>query len=53
VANTSFWRLLTIGEDFTGGAVDKNPAKAGNMGSFLFQEDSTCLGATKPVWHNY
>jgi len=33
VANTSFWRLLTIGEDFTGGSVDKNPANAGDMGS--------------------
>ena len=40
--------------DFPGGAVVKNPpANAGNMGLSLVLEDPTCLGATKPVSHNY
>ena len=38
---------------FPGGTVDKNPpANAGDMGSIPGLEDSTCLGATKPVHCN-
>ena len=36
---------------FPGGSVVKNPpANAGNIGS---TPDPTCLGAAKPVYHNY
>ena len=36
------------------GPVVKNPpVNAGDMGSIPGPEDSTCLGATKPVCHNY
>ena len=39
---------------FPGGTVDKNPpADAGDMGSIPGLEDSTCLGATKPVHRSY
>ena len=39
---------------FPGGPVDKNPpADAGDMGSIPGLEDSTCLGATKPVHRSY
>ena len=39
---------------FPGGAVVKNPpADAGTRVRSLVQEDSTCLGATKPMSHNY
>ena len=39
---------------FPGGTVDGNPpAHAGDMGSSLVREDSTCCGATKPLGHNY
>ena len=41
-------------KDFPGGPLVKNlPANAGDTGSSLIQEDSTCHGATKPVCHNY
>ena len=41
-------------QDFPGGTVDRNPpANAGDRDSILVQEDSTCLGATKPLPHNY
>ena len=41
-------------QDFLGGRMDRNPpANAGNIGSIPGPEDSTCLGATKPVSHNY
>ena len=40
--------------NFPGGAVDENlPANAGDMGLFLVPEDSTCLGAIKPVSYNH
>ena len=40
--------------DFPGGSVEKNlSASAGDMGSVLVQEASTCLRATKPVHHSY
>ena len=42
--------------DFSGGPVVKNqPANAGDTGSvpYLVWKDSTCLGATKPMHHNY
>ena len=39
---------------FPGGAVDKNlPANARDKGQSLVQEDSTRLGADKPVQHNF
>ena len=39
---------------FPGGSVLKNlPAKAGDTGSILIQEDPTCLGATKTASHNH
>ena len=35
-------------------SVVKNlPANAGDMGRSTVQEDPTCLGAAKPVRHNY
>ena len=38
--------------DFPGGTMDKNPpANAGDTVSI--QEGSTCLGAAKPMGHNY
>ena len=41
-------------QDFPAGTADRNPpANAGDRGSTLVQEDSTCLGATKPMPHNY
>ena len=41
-------------EDFPGDPVVKNPpANAGNMSSIMVQEDATCRGTVKPVWHNY
>ena len=40
--------------DFPGGAVAKNPpVNAGDRVRALVWEDPTCLGATKPVRHNY
>ena len=40
--------------DFPGGPVVKNlPANAEDTGSFLVQEDPTCLEAAKPMCHNY
>ena len=40
--------------DFPRGPVVQNPpAKAGHMGSIPAWEDPTCLGAAKPVHHNY
>ena len=42
------------GQGFPGGSVVKNPpANAGDTVRSLFWEDPTCLGATKPVCHNY
>ena len=39
---------------FPGGTVDRNlPTNAGDTSSILRPGDSTCLGATKPVCHNY
>ena len=39
--------------DFPGGPVVENPhAKAKDMGLILGPGDSTCCGATKPVYHN-
>ena len=41
-------------QDFPRGAVDKNPsANARDTGSIPIQEDCTCCGATKLVYHNY
>ena len=40
--------------DVPAGAVDKNPpATAGDTGSILIWEDSTCHGVSKPEQHNY
>ena len=40
--------------EVTGGPEVKNlPAIAGDKGSSLVLEDSTCLGASKPACHNY
>ena len=40
--------------DFLSCTVNKNlPASAGEAGSILVQEDSSCRGATKPIGHNY
>ena len=40
-------------QDFPGGAVVKNPpANAGDLGSLVW-EDPKCLGATKPMCHNF
>ena len=40
--------------DFLGGPVVENlPTNAGTQVQSLFQEDSTCLGATKLMCHNY
>ena len=51
----SVWQVLNKllrkqnAEDFPGGLVVKNPpANAGDLGSILALEDSTCGGATKP-----
>ena len=42
------------GEGFPDGSVIKNPpAKAGDTGWILIQEDHTCTKATKPARHNY
>ena len=39
---------------FPGGTVNVNlPTDAGDTGLILVWEDSTCLGATKPVLHRY
>ena len=39
---------------FPGGLVVKNsPASAGDVGSILAQEGSTCRGVTKPESHSY
>ena len=41
-------------EGFPGGTVVKNPpTNAGDTVRALVREDPTCLGATKPVRHNY
>ena len=41
-------------EDSLGGPVVKNLcANTGDLGWTHGQEDPTCLGATKPVHHNY
>ena len=41
-------------QDFPGGPVHKNaPANKGTRVQSLVQEDSTCLGANKPMCHNY
>ena len=54
--------LLTIAKhhqdspslDLPGDTLDKNlPVNAGYRGSISVWEDSTCLGATKPMRHNY
>ena len=40
--------------DFPGGTVDRNlPARQETSVQSLVQEDSTCCGAAKPVYHNY
>ena len=38
---------------YPGPAVKKPPANAGDTGSILGPEDSTCCKATKAVHHNY
>ena len=41
-------------QGFPGGSVDKNlPASAGDTGSRLVREDSTCHRPTKPAHHDY
>ena len=51
------WNFIpteTIIEGFPGGPAVKNPpANAGNTGSVLVWEDSTCRGTTKLINHNY
>ena len=45
---------IQITQDFPGGTVVKNPpVNAGDTGSIPGLEDPTCLGAAKPVRHNY
>ena len=40
--------------NFPGGAVVKNlPDNAGDRGSIPCEEDPTCLGAGKPLHHNF
>ena len=56
---TGIWSCLSAELEvhlvgFPGGTVVKNPpATTGDMGSSPGQEDPTCHGATKAVWHNY
>ena len=41
-------------EDFPGGTGDENlPVSAEDTGSIPGLEDSTCHGATKPMYHKY
>ena len=41
-------------QDFPGGPVVKSPpANAETQVQSLVQEDPTCFGATKPLYHNY
>ena len=42
-----------IGGLHTGSVVKKSPANVGDMVQSLIQEDPTCCGATRPVYHNY
>ena len=49
-----FKSIITKSRDFPGGIVDKN-SPARDMVQSMVREDSTCLGATKPITkpHNY
>ena len=42
-----------IGGLHTGSVVKNSPANVGDMVQSLIQEDPTCCGATRPVYHNY
>ena len=47
-------KSLKLLSDFPGGPVVENPlAKARDTAQSLVWEDSTCLGATKPMPHHY
>ena len=40
-------------EFHSGPVVKTSPVKQGTQVPSLIQEDSTCLGAAKPMYHNY
>ena len=45
--------IKTSAEGFPGGSLGKNPPTQGTQVQSLVWEDSTCLGATKPMRYNY